>query len=168
MYIIVDKKTKAILHMSNSFPGEDKQPQDLLPSFDPATMDFGRAAEQCVPVEFAIEDGVVKDLAPAAEAPPAEGIDEVRQRRLREFSEAALASRRALIPDHQLLNAGIGLYEEERIQAIRDTVAGFRDEYLRVEKLALKAKSKKELEAIVPSFPTAIAASAAKSASKQK
>jgi hypothetical protein len=167
MYLVVDKKTKDILHMSNSLPGEDKKPRDVFPSFDPATMEFGRAPEQYIPVRFAIEKGVVKDLD-AAPAERAETIAQARERVVRALTDAAVSSRRMLIPDYQLMNAGLGLYDEDRVQAIRDTVQAFRDEVNRLEKLTAKAKSVKELGAITPSFPTAIARPKAKPAPKAK
>ena len=46
MYLIINKKTKDILHMSNSFPGEDRKPEDIFPSFDPASMEFGRSCRE--------------------------------------------------------------------------------------------------------------------------
>src|SRR5215831_292560 len=156
MYLICDKKTKAILHMSNSLPGEDKKPEEIFPSFNPTTMDFGRAPDQFIPVHFAIEGGVVKDLAPPASTPP-ENLAQARLRVLRGFTEASLSMRNQLIPDYQLLNAGVGLYDAARTQAIKDTVQAFRDEVHRLERLAADAKSVSELEAIKPSFPTAVA-----------
>jgi hypothetical protein len=155
MYLIVDKKTNAILHMSNSFAGEDKRPEEILPSFDPATMTFGRAPEQFIPASFTIVKGVVKDAAPAAAA-PAETVAQARERIVSGFTHAALSSRRQLIPDHQLMNAGLGLYDDERVEGIRATVQAFRDEVQRLEKAAAKAKSLKELEAIKPAFPTEV------------
>jgi hypothetical protein len=159
MYLIIDKKTKAILHMSNSLPGEDRKPEEIFPQFNSATMEFGRAPEQFIPVRFAVENGVVKDLdlAPVAAA-AGENLAQARERILRGFTDASFSMRKQLIPDYQLLNAGIGIYDAERTQAIKDTVQAFRDEVQRVEKLAAAAKSVKELEAIKPSFPTAIAA----------
>ena len=49
MYVIVDKATQAVLHMSNSYPGEDREPKELMPGFDPATMDFARSPSQALP-----------------------------------------------------------------------------------------------------------------------
>jgi hypothetical protein len=77
-----------------------------------------------------------------------------------------LTLRRQLVPDHQLLNAGIGLYDDDRSQSLRDTVQAFRDEYHRLEGLVAKAKSVKELDAIKPAFPTALVK--AKAARKTK
>src|SRR3954447_10517963 len=102
MNLIVDKKTKAILHMSNSLPGEDKKPEEIFPSYDPATMEFGRAPEQHIPVHFTIENGVVKDLVPAVAAAP-ETIAQARARVLRGFTDDSISKRAALIPDYQLV-----------------------------------------------------------------
>jgi len=167
MYLIVDKKTKAILHMSNSYPGEDKKPEDIFPTFDATSMDFGRAPEQFIPVHFAIVDGVVKDLEPA-KAPPAETLAQARDRMLRVFSDLSLSLRRQVLPDHQLLNAGIGLYDEDRTQGLRETVQAFRDEFHRLEGEVAKAKSVKDLDAIKPAFPTALVVPKIKAARKTK
>ena len=157
MYLIVDKASHAILHMSNAYPGQERQPQDLLPGFDPATMDFGRSPESHVPLRFAIEDGVVKDLdAAAPAAAPPETLAAARERKLHEFSTLSLALRAQLIPDFQLLNAGLGLYDPAWVQALRSTVQAFRDEYHRLEQAVAKAKTIKALEALQPSYPAAV------------
>jgi len=167
MYLIVDKKTNAILHMSNSFPGEDKKPEEIFPSFDAATMVFGRAPEEYIPVHFAIEKGVVKDLDPPPQAPP-ETLEHARWRRLLGFHDQSMTLRRLLIPDHQMLNAGVGLYDDERTQTIRDTVQAFRDEVHRLEAAVAKAGTMKALAAIKPSFPTAVVAPKHKPSPKTK
>jgi hypothetical protein len=158
MYLIVDKKTKEILYMCNSFPGEEKKPEEIFPSFDPKTMEFGRSPEQYIPVNFTIRDGVVEDATPAPQAAtaPRETIAQARERMLLAFSEETLAKRRALVSDLQLMNAGIGLYDEERMQAVRATTQAFREEYQRLEAAVAKARSFKDLEAITPSYPTEI------------
>jgi hypothetical protein len=167
MYLVIDKKTKAILHMSNSFPGEDKKPEEIFPPYDPLTMEFGRAPEQHIPVRFAIENGVVKDLAPPLAAAP-ESIAQARERVLREITDASLSSRVQLIPDYQLVNAGLGIYDADRTQAMKDTVQAFRDEVHRLEKVVAAAKSVQELAAIKPSFPTAVVTPKPKPVPKQK
>jgi hypothetical protein len=165
MYLIVDKASHTILHMSNAYPGEDKQPQDLLPGFDAATMDFGRSPESYIPARFVIESGVVRDLdaavpltAPPAMAaePAAETLSQARVRKLQGFEAQALSQRATLIPDFQLLNAGLGLYDDARVQALRATVQAFRDEYHRLEAAVAKAASLKELDALQPAFPTGL------------
>jgi len=131
-------------------------------------MEFGRAPDQFIPVDFEIENGVVKDAAPAAAPAPHETVAQARERIVRGFTDAALAGRRVLVPDHQLMNAGLGIYDDDRVQAIRETVRAFRHEVHRLEKVAAKAKSIKELEAIRPSFPTAIVTPKPNSAGKAK
>jgi len=161
MYLIVDKASHNILHMSNAYPGEDKKPQDLLSSFDAETMDFGRSPGPYIPVRFVIEDGVVKDLDPAPPAPteaPAETLDQARARTLHDITAQSLAQRAKLIPDHQLLNAGLGLYDAARVNTLRATVQAFRSEVARLEKAAGRAKTVKALEALKPAFPTALVA----------
>jgi len=166
MYLIVDRKTKEILYMCNSFPDEEKKPEELFPSFDPATMEFGRSPEQFVPVNFTIKNGVVEDATPApkAAAAPRETIAQARERTLYAFSEETLTKRRALVSDLQLMNAGIGLYDEDRVQAIRATTQAFREEYQRLEAAVAKARSFKDLEAITPSYPTEMISAKPKSA----
>ena len=156
MYLIVDRKTKEILYMCNSFPGEERKPEEIFPSFDPATMEFGRSPEQYVPANFTIKDGVVEDATPAQKtaAAPRETIAQARERMLHAFSQETLERRRALVSDLQLMNAGVGLYDEERVQAIRATTQAFRAEYQRLEAAVGKARSIKDLEAITPSYPT--------------
>src|SRR5215471_21473386 len=106
MYLIIDKKTKAILHMSNSLPGQERKPEEIFPSFNPATMEFGRSPEQFIPVNFAIENGVVKNLDDmVAAAVPTETLAQARQRIVSGFTDASFSSRKQLIPDYQLLNA---------------------------------------------------------------
>lgn len=159
MYLIIDRATHSVLHMSNAYPGEDKKPEDLLPGFDAATMDFGQSPEPYIPVRFAIEDGVVKDLdppPPAAAAAEPETLDQARVRKLREFAAQSLWQRAQLIPDYQLLNAGLGLYDAARMQSLRATVQAFRDEVGRLEKAAAKVRTVKALEALQPAFPTAL------------
>lgn len=157
MYLVIDKRSKTILHMSNSFPGEEKAAKDVFPEFDPVTMDFGRSPEQYVPTEFAIENGVVKNLAAlTASVNLVESIDQARQRKLAQFSDASFAARRELIPDHELINAALGIYDAERVQSIRRTVEAFRNEYHRLAAAVGKAGSPGELEAIKASFPKSV------------
>lgn len=154
MYLFVDKKTNAVVHVANASPGDDRKPEDIFPAFDPATMSVGRATEAFIPAHFAIENGVVKDLDRPAAA-PAETLAQARERKLREFSGLGLALRARLIPDHQLLNAGLGLYDDDRVQGLRATVQAFRDEYQRMEAKVARAGSLKELDVLQPAFPTA-------------
>jgi hypothetical protein len=158
MYLIIDKKSHAILHMSNALPGEDKKPEELLPGFDAKTMVFGRAAQPYIPARFEIKDGVVIDLdapPPAAKA-AAETLTQARARKKQEITGMALAGRARLVPDWQMLNAGLGLYDDARVASIKATVNAFRDEVARLEAAIAAARSAKELAALVPAFPTAL------------
>ncbi len=99
MYLVIDKSTKAILHMSNSFPGEEKKPEEVFPGFEAATMEFGRSPEQYIPVNFVIENGVVRDLEPrpsmveaAAALPTVETLAQARERQLQQFSQHQMGS----------------------------------------------------------------------------
>jgi len=152
MYVFVDKKTNAVLHVANASPGDDRKPEQVFRDFDPDTMDFGQAPDHFIPVHFAIRRGLVVNL----DLPPAETLAQARQRTLQDFSAQALALRAALVPDYQLLNAGIGLYDEQRVQSLRDTVNAFRSEVQRLESAVAKAKSIKDLNALAPAFPAAI------------
>lgn len=158
MYVIIDKTTQAVLHMSNSWPGEDRKPEDLLPGFDPATMVFGRAPEQYLPMRFVIEGGVVRDLD--APPPPAaaakEDLAQLRAKAVERINAQALAMRAQLVPDYQLVNAGLGLYAGPRVASYRATVEAFRNEVVRLEAAIAKARSAKEIDALQPNFPTAL------------
>jgi len=156
MFLIVDKKAKAILHMSNSIPGEDKKPEEVLPQFDPVAMEFGRAAEQYVPVRFTIENGVVKDLEPPLSTPQ-ETLAQARARVLREITNTSLANRARLIPDYQIMNAGLGLYDQQRTQAIRTRCKPFVPKCSAWKRLSLRSGRSRSLPpSSQPSFPTEV------------
>lgn len=170
MYLIIDKTTRAILHMSNAMPGEDKSPQDLLPGYDAKTMVFGVAAQPFIPARFDIVDGVVVDLDPAPMTAAAESrpdtLAQLRKRKLQQLSGQAMAERQTLVPDYQLLNAGLGLYDDARLQSLRATVNAFRTEMQRLQAAVAKARSAKELDALVPAFPIALVPAAKAPATK--
>ena len=176
MYVIRHKQTKAVLDMRNSVPGEDRAPEEVFPDFDPETMEFGRSQEQGIPAWFTIEDGIVKEIAPpetepvraaarAAKSGAAKSgvppLATVKAAALAQLTERSLELRRQLIPDYQMQNAALGLYDEERTAAIRDTVQAFRAEVHRLEAAFAKAKSAKDLEKLEPNFPTRVAAAPA-------
>jgi hypothetical protein len=152
MYLFVDKKTQAVLHVANASPGDDRKPGEIFRNFDPATMDFGRAPDDFIPVRFAIRDGVVVDLNP----PQKETLDQARARKKRELTAQALALRSAIAPDYQLLNAGLGIYDEGRVASLKATVNAFRDEVTRLEGKIAAAKSIADVNALTAKFPTAL------------
>jgi hypothetical protein len=164
MYVFIDKKSKALLHVANASPGDEREPSAFFDKYDPQTMEVGRAEDQFVPAKFAIKKGIVVDL----DAPPAETLTHARARKLDEIKQLALAQRGAIAPDFQLLNAGLGLYEADRVQQLRDTVNAFRAEADRLEVLIGKAKTVADVDAVQAKFPTALVTPkpAAKSRSK--
>lgn len=151
MYVFVDKKSQALLHMVSHAPDDKRPPAEFYERYDPATMEIAHAPDDYVPAKFAIKKGIVVDL----EARPAETLAQARARRLDEIKLQALTQRTAIAPDYQLLNAGLGLYEADRVQQLRDTVNAFRTEVGRLEALIVKAKTVADVVVIEGKFPTA-------------
>lgn len=162
LFVIRDRKSKTLLHMHQAAPGEHRKPEDLLPGFDPKTMEFGRSDAPSIPARFDIENGVIKPLEPPepereeAASRPAPTLAEAKEARLAELSRLSFELRKKLVPEHELQNAALGIYDDKRTQSIRDTVKAFRDEYKRLEAVLKKARSVKEVEALKPEFPTAL------------
>ncbi|MFG6489098.1 hypothetical protein ACG04R_20600 [Roseateles sp. BYS78W] len=152
MYVFIDKKSKALLHVANASPGDEREPSAFFDKYDPQTMEVGRAIDQFVPAKFAIKKGIVVDL----DAPPAETLDQARARKLDEIKLQALTQRGAIAPDYQLLNAGLGIYDDDRVQQLRNTVNAFRAEAERLEALVAKAKTVADVDAVTAKFPTAL------------
>jgi len=160
MYVVRNKKTKALIHMVNSAPGIDLKPEDVFREFDPKTMEFGRYTEQYLPDEFTIEDGVVKESGKSAKkpksakAPSAEQeLKELKARKLQEASRLSFVERGRILPEHELLNAALGIYDEKRTKQIQATVRAFRDGYHRYEAALEKAKTAKAVEALKLELP---------------
>jgi hypothetical protein len=160
MYVVRNKKTKAIIHMANSAPGIDLKPEEVFPEFDPKTMELGRFQEQYLPEHFTIEDGVVKETQKAGKkakdgnGSPEQELKELKARKLEEASKQAFIERGRLIPEHELVNAALGVYDEKRTRRIQETVKAFREEYHRFEEALEKAKTAKAVEALKPGYPT--------------
>ena len=53
-----------------------------------------------------------------------------------------------------MTNAALGIYPEKRTKQIQETVKAFREEYKRFEAALGKARSRKDIEALEPKFPT--------------
>jgi hypothetical protein len=168
MYVIRNRKTKEILLMLNSVPGEERDPKELYPDFDPKKMEFGRSEGGGIPAWFSIEKGkVVEEEPPAptgkgaareAEAPRLPPLTEQKAASIEHLSRLAIERRRELIPDYQLDNVALGLYDEKKSAAIRATVQAFRDEFHRLESEIEKARSAKALQEIKPNFPKRVSA----------
>jgi hypothetical protein len=152
MYVVRNKKTKALIHMANSMPGVELKPEEVFRGFDPKTMEFGRFHEQYLPDHFTIEDGVVVSQdKPSKEA---ETLEALKASKLAAASRLSFEERQKLIPEHEMMNAALGIYPEKRTKQIQATVKAFRDEYKRFEAALEKAKTKKDVEALEPRFPT--------------
>ncbi|HEY8212335.1 MAG TPA: hypothetical protein VIG99_32855 [Myxococcaceae bacterium] len=152
MYVVRNKKTKAIIHMVNSTPGVDLKPEEVFQGFDPKAMELGRFSEQYLPSKFTIEDGVVisQEKAPNEEL----DVKGLKAQKLSQASSRAFVERQKLIPDHEMLNAALGVYPEKRTRQIQETVKAFREEYKRFEAALEKARSRKDVETLEPKFPT--------------
>lgn len=152
MYVVRNKKTKAIIQMANSMPGVELKPEDVFRGFDPEAMEFGRFHEQYLPDHFTIENGVVV----SQDKPPKEKetLEALKSAKLEAASRHSFEERQKLIPDHEMMNAALGVYPERRTKQIQATVKAFRDEYKRFEAALEKARTKKDVEALEPKFPT--------------
>ena len=150
MYVVRNKKTKEVIHMMNSTPDEELKPEQVLPHFDAKTMELGRFEHQYLPAEFTIKDGVVKEVGKES----APNLKELKALKLAAVGRQSFQQRQQLIPDHEMMNAALGIYPEKRTKQIQETVRAFRDEYKRFEAALEKAKSKKDIEDLEPKFPT--------------
>ena len=157
MYVVRNKKTKALIHMVNSQPGVDLKPEEVFFGFDPKTMELGRYHEQHLPEHFTIEDGKVI-AQPEKAAKAHEHLDDLKAAKLAAASHQSFELRQKLIPDHEMLNAALGVYDEKRTRKIQETVKAFREEYKRFEAALEKARSRKDVEALEPKFPTKLLA----------
>jgi hypothetical protein len=178
MYVIRDRKTSVVLDIVQSAPGEDRAPEEVYPEFDPETMEFGKSEEPSIPAWFTIENGIVKAVDPPAERadarsrgaakPVTPSLDELKASAIARFSALSFERRRALIPDYQLQNAALGVYDEQQTVAIRDTVKAFRDEFRRLKSEIEKVRSIKALKDVTPNFPSeVVAAEPVRSASEK-
>ena len=150
MYVVRNKKTKELIHMMNSTPGVDLQPEQVLPHFDAKTMELGRFEHQYLPAEFTIEDGVVKEVG--KDSGP--NLKDLKVLKLAAAARQSFQERQQLIPDHEVMNAALGIYPEKRTKQIQETVRAFRDAYKEFEAKLEKAKTKKDVETLEPKFPT--------------
>lgn len=163
MYVIREKKTKEVLHVGHTVPGEERSPEELYPDWNPKTMEIGHTDATAIPAWFTIEKGAVKETDPPkdqAGEPAPEPVelpfDRVKEMAIQGLTEQSLRLRREIIPDYQLQNAALGVYDDVRVAAIRATVNAFRDEVNRLEAAIEKARSPKDLRGLKPHFPTAL------------
>src|SRR5262249_32219021 len=129
------------------------KPKEVFLGFDPETMEFGRYHEQHLPEKFTIENGVVKSQDKPQEEPELD-LKALKAIKLAAASRQAFHERQRLIPDHEAMNAALGIYPEKRVKQIQETVKAFREEYKRFEAALEKARSRKDVEALEPKYPT--------------
>lgn len=143
MYVIRDKKSKAILHMLQSVPGESRDPEEIFPDFDAKTMEFGHSDGPGIPAWFTIDDGKVKRLPPSnVEAELAalpSTLDQLKATAVEHLSRRSFELRQKLIPDHEPLNAALAIYNQNRTDAIGDTTLAFGVSALPLEASAARA-----------------------------
>jgi hypothetical protein len=85
-------------------------------------------------------------------------LDDYKKMKIQFFSDLALEKRRAILPDYKLLNAAIGVYDEETSSQYKATIQAFRDEFYRIKKLIEQARMAKAVEAVSADYPRALVA----------
>ena len=76
--------------------------------------------------------------------------------KLNSFSRKSLVMRSTIVPDYQIGNAGLGIYDVPMNTYIRNVAIAFRDEYYRLKSEIESATTKDELNAITDNFNTLI------------
>jgi hypothetical protein len=83
-------------------------------------------------------------------------LEQAKQARLEHFSTEAIAQRRHILPDYKLLNAGLGIYDEQTVAGYKATVQAYRDEFHRLEALIEQTDSLDEIESVTARFPATL------------
>jgi hypothetical protein len=185
MHLIRDRKSKQVLFIDYGASAAPLPGAAVYPAFDPARMEVGWTDQTYIPafhdidaagnvVELDLDEAARRGLyQPAAHEKIVKGkivaksdkelVDEgivdlpaMKAQLAEACSKAAFELRAKLIPDYKLQNATLGVYDDERVEAYRATVAAFRAEVKRLEGAIEKAKTLQELREIKPKFPDAI------------
>ena len=80
-------------------------------------------------------------------------LADYKQKKIEYFSALSFKERMTLIPDYKLQNGALGIYEEKTRANLRATIQAFRDEFYRIKKLVIAAKTVKEIDKIRVHFP---------------
>ncbi len=80
-------------------------------------------------------------------------LDEYKQERLNYFSNLAFETRIAFLPDYKIQNAGIGVYDETKTAAIKNTVQAFKDEFNRIKEAIEGAADLEAIDAVTAAYP---------------
>lgn len=80
-------------------------------------------------------------------------LEDVKKERIQYFSDLAFEKRRAIVPDYEMLNAALGIYDEQETAALKEIVRAFREEFYRLKNLIKNAATIEEIESIKDNFP---------------
>lgn len=79
-------------------------------------------------------------------------LAEYKRRKLEEFSELSFELREEIIPEYQLVNSALGIYDPEKTNQIKKTVQAFREEYYRLKRQIEEAKDLLQVQAATESY----------------
>lgn len=206
MYVVIDKKTKDVIHVNPAPLSQKLSPKEVYFKFDDKHMQMGcfdgdlpehfdiDAKGNILPLnlEEKIKRGLVKvrDADKPVEASASvydeagslvlsahqkvvgdqvveksqqeqvdEGLvslEEIKSRKIEEFSQQSLAKRNTLIPDYKIHNALMGIGDENKLERYKATVEAFRQEFYRLKDEVEKAKDVKSIEKIEAKFPSEV------------
>lgn len=80
-------------------------------------------------------------------------LDEIKLRKKEYFSALALQKRNEILPDFNIQNALMGIYDDEITATYKKTIEAFRKEYHRLEGMIDEAKSLDKLDKFKAKFP---------------
>ena len=83
-------------------------------------------------------------------------VESYKLSKINEISQQSFDMREAILPEYNLVNAGLGVYDEATVLSYKLTVQAFRDEFYRVSNLINAAETRSEIDAISISFPTSL------------
>ncbi len=84
-------------------------------------------------------------------------LDEIKKRKIEEFSSLSLLHRHSILPNYKIQNALMGIYDDEIAAAYKKTIEAFRKEYHRLEGVIDEAASLDDLDKIKAKFPKSLA-----------
>lgn len=183
MYIVRNKESKNVIYINHS--NKELEGKEIYRKFDQHTMEIGKTNKTHIPANFNInDDGEVAELALEEKIKaglPVIGIhqkfingqlidkntkelideeilsfDYIKSNMTQAYATLSFMKRRNLIPDYQLENAALGVYDDQRKTDCLSTVKAFRDEFHRLRDLIENSTTIEELEKVEEQFPTDI------------
>lgn len=79
-------------------------------------------------------------------------LEELKLQKISEFSAKSFEVRREILEDYKLMNASLGIYNQDELDLIKKIVTLFRDEFYRLKKECENAKDINELNSIMDKF----------------